>query len=294
MVRCEGSLSADEETRVLRTAIPNTIELRSADGSRAEVHIRGAHVSSWRPAPDEDERLFLSARAESSDAVALRGGIPVIFPQFAAEGPLPRHGFARTSLWQFVGEHREANGAAAASFTLSDSAATRAIWPVAFHATLTVRVGGAQLSVQLVVENTDDKAFHFTTALHTYLRVHNVADAELSGLKGTHYRESGAPGVLIADDAEAIHVVGEVDRVYVSAPRRLILRERARSLVIDKDGFPDVVIWNPGARAAAAMTDMEPGGERKMLCVEAAAVQRHISLGAGERWSGTQILAVET
>ena len=75
------------------------VTLSSRDGARAEVYLQGAHVTSWRPATDDRERLFLSERSKYCPGGAIRGGIPVIFPQFAAEGPLPRHGFARTSRW---------------------------------------------------------------------------------------------------------------------------------------------------------------------------------------------------
>ena len=74
---------------------------------RPTVYLHGAHVTSWKPARDHDERLFLSERSEFRAGTAIRGGIPVIFPQFAAEGPLPRHGFARTSEWTLDdGDHR--------------------------------------------------------------------------------------------------------------------------------------------------------------------------------------------
>src|SRR5258705_11634652 len=76
------------------------VKLRAADGATADVYLHGAHVTSWRPTPGDEERLFLSARSEFRPGTAIRGGIPVIFPQFAAEGPLVRHGFARTSEWR--------------------------------------------------------------------------------------------------------------------------------------------------------------------------------------------------
>ena len=64
------------------------VVLRSRDGALAEVYLHGAHVTSWRPAGTREERLFLSERSEFRGGAAIRGGIPVIFPQFAAEGPL--------------------------------------------------------------------------------------------------------------------------------------------------------------------------------------------------------------
>ncbi len=265
------------------------VVLDAHDGASAEVYLLGAHATSWRPAVDRVERLFLSARSGFRHGAAIRGGIPVIFPQFAAEGPLPRHGFARTSDWTLVG-HGHEGSAAVASFALADSDATRSIWPASFLATLTVRVGGDHLGVTLAVENTGSDTLTFTSALHTYLRVENVAEAELVGLHGSRYRESGAPGNLVFDTDEVIRVRGEIDRVYLDAHAPLTLRERGRSIRAEQEGYSDIVVWNPGPEGAAALADMEPGGAARMLCVEAAAVQSPIVLAEGRRWTASQIL----
>lgn len=55
-------------------------------------------------------------------------------------------------------------------------------------------------------------------------------------------------------------------------------------------GLPDVVVWNPGATKAAAMADMGPGEYRSMVCVEAGAVARPVTLAPGASWTGQQIL----
>ena len=266
------------------------VVLRSSDGASAEVYRHGAHVVSWRPASDGQERLFLSARSQFGGHAAIRGGIPVIFPQFAAEGPLPKHGFARTSMWTLAEQTQEPNGGAVARFTLASSAATHAIWPASFLATLTVRLHGPALSVELGVHNTGAETLAFTAALHTYLRVHDIGRTTLIGLQGTRYRESSAPGVFTVDEDKALSIAGEVDRVYVDAPRHLVMREADRQLSIDASGFRDVVVWNPGAVRAAELKDMEPGGERRMLCVEAGAVQHPVRLHPDDRWSGSQTL----
>jgi glucose-6-phosphate 1-epimerase len=264
--------------------------LRSADGAAADVYMHGAHVTSWRPAHDEEERLFLSARSEFREGHAIRGGVPIIFPQFAAEGPLPRHGFARTAVWTLSSVQQEEGGDATASFTLCDSPVTRGIWLAEFCATFTVRVGGARLVLALTVENSGASPITFTCALHTYLRVGDAQKAEVVGLQGVRYRESSAPTVLRPDHAPSVRVAGAIDRVYVNAPRSLTLREPDRVLGIDTVDFPDVVLWSPGAQGAKALSDMEPDGERSMVCVEAAAVQTPIRLASGGRWRGIQTL----
>lgn len=275
-----------ERTRAGEGGLP-MVALRSADGAMAHVYLHGAHVTSWKPARDGDERLFLSDRSEFRAGSAIRGGIPVIFPQFAAEGPLPRHGFARTSEWT-LDEVSAKGGDALASLSLRDSAETRAVWDHPFLATLGVRVGGDQLAVTLAVENRGRAPLSFTAALHSYLRVYDVRDTTLVGLRGAKHRESGVPGTLVKETTDALRFDGEVDRVYVDVPRTVTLWEPERSLEIGFDTFPDAVVWNPGPTKAAALADLEPGGERRMVCVEGAAVQRPVTLAAGERWSGTQ------
>jgi glucose-6-phosphate 1-epimerase len=266
------------------------VSLRAADGAAADAYSHGAHVTSWRPAPDMDERLFLSARSEFRAGAAIRGGIPVIFPQFAAEGPLPRHGFARTAEWQLESVRRTAEGDAIAELSLQHSPETRAIWDAEFRATLSLRVGGPRLDIGLGVENVGRAPFSFTCALHTYLRVRDVAHTEILGLQGARYRVSGAPATLLTDGAPTLRVAGELDRVYVDAPNAVLVREPHRTLRVEMRGFRDAVVWNPGPARAAALADMEPDGERAMLCVEAAVAQRPVTLAAGDRWDGAQSL----
>jgi glucose-6-phosphate 1-epimerase len=265
------------------------LTLRAEDGAVAEVHRHGAHVTSWRPAGDTADRLYLSARSEFGESAAIRGGVPVIFPQFAAEGPLPRHGFARTSLWSLGGIGRTADGAAEADFVLRDSAATRAIWDHAFKAVLTVSVVARRLAITLRVENAGEQPLSFTAALHTYLRVHDVTESGIHGLRGTQYRVSGDRALLV-DDADPLVLPDFLDRVYVDAPRRLELREPDRAMTIEAEGFRDAVIWNPGRERAAALHDLAPGDESRFVCIEAAAVQTPVTLAAGGRWTGTQTL----
>ena len=196
------------------------VMLRAADGAAADIYLHGAHVTSWRPAPDGDERLFLSERSEFRAGAAIRGGIPVIFPQFAAEGPLPRHGFARTLEWTLDGiEHTERD--AIATFSFGPTPEIHAIWPAEFLATLEVRVGGPRLIVTLRVENVGSSPFSFTCALHTYLRVRDAAQAELVGLKGARFRDATDKTKLRIDDEPVLRVTGELDRVYVGAPPAL-------------------------------------------------------------------------
>src|SRR5688572_7125484 len=78
------------------------LRLNAADGAVAEISLHGAHVLSWQPSPGR-ERLYMSPRASFAEGAAIRGGIPVIFPQFGGRGSMLKHGFARLLDWRYVG-----------------------------------------------------------------------------------------------------------------------------------------------------------------------------------------------
>lgn len=265
------------------------LAIDSADGARGAISTHGAHLLSWQPAGG-GEWLYLSGRAQAGPGQAIRGGVPVIFPQFAGEGPLPKHGFARGLPWALIAHGRDDAGRGYARYALTDSDATRAIWPHAFVAELTVTLGGTQLQIALQIHNTGNATFTFTAALHSYFRVGTVADARIIGLQELHYRDSANGNAACVEREASVAVIGEVDRIYFNAPASVELRDGSRALRVVQHGFNDLVVWNPGAGKAAALADLDPGGWQQMLCIEAAVISTPVTLAAGAEWRASQIL----
>lgn len=264
------------------------VHLRAPDGARATVLLHGAHLVSWLPAGGH-EQLYLSPQARYGEGASVRGGVPVCFPQFSDRGDLPKHGFARNRAWtleeaQVRGEH------AYAVLRLTDDAATRALWPQAFTAELTVSIGGPQLDIELAIQNTGDTALSFTAALHTYLRSADVLKAQVEGLMGARYydhvkREDGKQQWI-----DVLTVAQELDRIYWQAPKQVLLREHGRRLEISMDAFEDLVVWNPGPQQAAKLADLPDQGWHDMLCIEAAQIGTPVRLAPGSEWAGRQTL----
>jgi glucose-6-phosphate 1-epimerase len=254
-------------------------------GARAVVQRHGAHVTSWSAA-DGVEQLYLSTRSVMRPGSAIRGGVPIIFPQFSTLGTLPRHGFARTRAWEIVSASEHS-----AVLRLTDDVETRAIWPHAFDATYEVLLADDELQLSLTVANTDPEPSAFSAALHTYVRVADVADVVIDGLRGVRFRDQTAHGVERVEQA-ALRIEGEVDRIYVGARGPVTLREPGREMVMSAEGFSDVVVWNPGEALAATIGDLDPGGWRHFVCIEAAAIAEPVRLAPGERWTGRQRLTL--
>lgn len=259
--------------------------LRAPDGAEATVLLHGAQLVSWIPAGDQ-ERLYLSPQAVAGPGQAVRGGIPVIFPQFSQRGPLPRHGLARDRAWQWV-EGATRGGAAIGVLRLADDEATRAIWPHRFEVELSFSLSGLQLDVELAVTNTGDTPFDFTAALHTYLRVDDVRRARLGGLYGVRYVDS-LSGAEQHQEMDPFSFAGEIDRIYFDAAAPLSLASAMGRTTITQDGFADAVVWNPGPAKAAALSDLPDDDWLRFLCVEAAVIGTPITLAPGQDWVARQ------
>ena len=267
-----------------------SVNLSTPAGDRATVLLHGAHVVSWIPAGDE-ERLYLSECSTFGEGCAIRGGVPVIFPQFNQRGPdfqVPRHGFARTRQWSV----EPASDAASVTMRLVDDTATRSLWPHPFSMTLTVTLAHRRLDMALRVENTGPGPLSFTAALHTYLAVADITRARLDGLAGVRFLDTVAD-VEGVGPAQSLQFDRETDRIYFDVPAPLSLAGPNGSLTISMAGFRDAVIWNPWVDRSAALPDMPDDGYRRMLCIEAAAIGRPVELDPAGHWLGRQTLTAD-
>ena len=272
----------------LRFRDTEALRLNGPRGASAVISLLGGQVLSWIT-PDGRERLFLSDKAVFDGSVAIRGGIPVCWPQFAALGDLPKHGFVRTRPWQVAAE-RCGDDYALLTLAIEDDEATRALWPHAFRLELTLMLEDDRIDLELSVSNTGEAPLSFTGALHTYLRVTQVEDVALEGLYGHHYRDAANGDKVIRDSGTAVMVDAEIDRVYRDVKRPQLLQAGNLSLGIQSQDFPDVVVWNPWVDKCGALADMPADGWRHMLCVEAAVAETPVLVPAGEEWFGRQTL----
>ena len=280
------------------------VVLSHPSGSSAEIYLNGAHVTSWKPAGGA-ERLFVSEAATFQEGKAIRGGIPVVFPQFADSGPLPKHGWLRTSAWSvdaadsassLIIDAAEQLGVrpltSSVRLFIEDDHKSRAIWPHGYRAELTVTLDADSLEVELAITNTGAEAFEFTAALHSYLAVRDVRQASVSGLYGIPYIDKTAGQSIVVDHSEKVTISRETDRIYTDAPSRVELVDAAaeRRLEIAASGFTDVVVWNPWKDLARGTADMKPDDYQRFICVEAARAVTPFSLVPGETWRGSQRL----
>ncbi|CAN4084971.1 unnamed protein product [Withania somnifera] len=291
--------STSEKPLVELTKGVNGLEkvvLREVRGSSAEVYLYGGQVVSWKNDLGE-ELLFVSSKAIFKPPKAIRGGIPICFPQFANRGSLESHGFARNRLWSIDKDPppfpAATSSRAFVDLILKPSEEDLRIWPHSFEFRLRVALspaGDLMLTSRIRNTNPDGKPFTFTFAYQTYFSVSDISEVRVEGLETLDYLENKE---RFTEQGDAITFESEVDKIYLSTPTKIAIldHEKKRTFVIRKDGLPDAVVWNPWDKKAKAMTDFGDEEYKHMLCVEAAAVEKSITLKPGEEWRGRQELS---
>lgn len=157
-------------------------------GAKVELWTFGAHTVSWQV--DGMERTWMSNLSKMDGSAPIRGGVPLAFPQFADQGSLPLHGFARTQFWTVAGTATtQTSDGPRTSITLAltDNAETLKIWPHEFALSYTLTLGPRSISFELTASNTGDSTWSFTGCLHTYLRFDDSSLVEVHGLDGTKF-----------------------------------------------------------------------------------------------------------
>ncbi|KAA8548154.1 hypothetical protein F0562_004585 [Nyssa sinensis] len=271
------------------------IVLSEPTGSTAEVLLYGGQVVSWKN-ERRDELLFMSSKAIWKPPKAIRGGIPVCFPQFANFGSLEQHGFARNRLWSLDDCPQPlppANNQSTVDLILKSTEQDLKTWPHRFELRLHISLSAGKLTFIPRVRNVDNKAFSFTFALRNYLTVSDISEVRVEGLETLDYFDNSMQRERYTEQADAITFDGEIDRIYLSTPTKIAMidHEKKRTFVLRKEGMPDAVVWNPWDKKAKALPDLGDEDYTTMLCVDSAAIETPIVLKPLEEWKGRQELS---
>jgi len=281
-------MAASDANDAARFIIPGVIAIAPGAGgltrlsitnahASAELYLHGAHLTRFQPRGHQPLLWMSSASRFAADA-AIRGGIPLCWPWFGAHATrtdLPAHGFARLRPWRLAQTAVDAGGRTLVTLELTSDDATRALWPHQFRLTLLATVG-AELTIELCIDNPGAEPLRCEEALHTYLAVADVEQVGIAGLQGATYLDK-VRGLAAFRQDQPLTIRSEVDRVFLATTATVTVRDPAgaRQLTIAKHGSAATVVWNPGAQKAAAMSDIGAGEWRGLLCVETANVKDH-------------------
>lgn len=269
------------------------IILRNTRGASARISLYGGQVLSWKNEQGE-ELLFISSKATFRPPIAVRGGIPICFPQFGSRGLLEQHGFARNRPWTIDDNPPSprgdgCKGQASINLVLRAGEEELKSWPHKFEIRLRITLTeDGRLSLRSRVKNANGKPFSFSIAFRTYFGISDISEVRVEGLETLDYLDGLQDRQRFTEQGDALTIESEIDRVYLSSSDIIELFDHGskRTFQIRKQGLPDVAVWNPWEKKSRALTDLGDDEYKKMLCVDGAAVEKPITLKAGEEWVG--------
>jgi glucose-6-phosphate 1-epimerase len=213
-----------------------------------------------------------------------RGGVPILFPQFADRGALPKHGFARNASWQCVDEV-QGESLSKSHYHLNITPHLLSDWP--YHASLDLWVSltDTELSLHLQIVNCGKDSFTWTGGFHPYWSVDDLLDTQITGLQNIPCEDRYAPECKLDQSPKLTFTGAMVERLYLAAPS-LELINRERSLLLECEGFSQWMVWNPGAQGERDFADLPPGDWRHFVCIEPVIASTENHLLPGQIFTG--------
>lgn len=245
----------------------------TAPQATATVYLQGAHVVAWQP-KGQQPAIFVSRKSDFAPGKAIRGGVPIAFPWFAArhDGKTgPSHGFARIQNWTlaFVAL---AGDDLHLTFTLGPTEISRNLGYDNFRLAYQLTIG-RMVTMQITVVNDATAPLVFEEALHTYYAIADIHEVIVNGLEGVTYLDKN-DNVQPKVQHGAITITEPTDRVYLNTTSTCVLHDAGgkRSITVTKAGSNSTVVWNPGESGARKLTDMDPTEWHEFIAIETANV----------------------
>ncbi|GGC82501.1 aldose 1-epimerase family protein [Chelatococcus reniformis] len=244
-----------------------------SDGLFVEVATLGAEMVVLR---DGDGRDLLW----NGDPAVWSGHAPLLFPIVGALAGgayrigrevyrLPQHGFARRSEFSLVERHSDQ-----ATLRLTESEATRAVYPFPFRLDVTYALAGSTLSVTASVTNTGRKPLPFSLGFHPAFCWPLPYGAERAAHTLTFDRDETAP--VVRPDADGLLTRPEPNPVIgrtlplsdaLLAAGALVFKQTAsRRIVYGAPGGPSLVVDFPEMTSLGIWT--KPGAGAPYICIE--------------------------
>ena len=232
----------------------------------AKIALQGAHIFEFVKNAEEP-LLWLSDSCEFEYTKAIRGGIPVCWPWFGMNGKLPQHGFARTSLWEFVSAKESDADTTELLFRLQETKESLKLWAYRFELLLHVKISKS-LEISLTTKNRDTKEFKITQALHSYFNISDIGDIHIEGMQDRDCFDALSQKYSI--EKGAISFDSEFDRVYQGVKNPIVLVDKNRKITIKNTNSASAIIWNPWIEKSKRMSCLRDDDYLRFVCIESA------------------------
>jgi glucose-6-phosphate 1-epimerase len=253
--------------------------------SSAIISLFGGQLVSWVPS-DQKEVIYLSELAIFDGETPIRGGVPICWPWFGNEENRQAHGFVRNMVWEVAQIVDESNYSKVVLNCVHNHPEFEGLLLSILYEI------GETLSIQLITHNVSQIAFTITEALHTYLKVSNIANINVGGLSNTRYFDK-LTAKFHTETSTKFQFSQETDRIYSTSSSQIVY-DLDRKLIIEKEGSADTVVWNPWTERSKAIKDLDSNSYYDFLCIEAANILNPIVINSQQQHVISQRISVES
>ena len=217
----------------------NTIQSQTFGGQVLRMNLMGTDI-------------FYCPEVIVAPPTPTRGGVPVLFPQFATLGDLPKHGYARTQDWQMF---NQIEGCVSASLLLTE----QPNWPHRAQLNVDTSIEDERMEICFEVRNVGETVFEWTGGLHPYFLVGDVLQSRVEGLLEEPIYDVSEHGLARFQKACAI------DEAHCVTPS-LKLFSPNMNVLLEQKGFDAWQVWNPSEKHD--LKDIPYDDWQKFLCIE--------------------------
>lgn len=230
-----------------------------------------------------NELLYLSPLSQIGTKQTLRGGIPVLFPQFGNFGNLKKHGFVRNLNWKLVNEKNNQNDL----FVEYEYVIAKdhfLDWNHSAKLNLQASIINNIFNINIQILNIGDSEFEFTGGLHPYFKINSRSTIKIEGLESSFFEDS-FPEITFKLSSDNV-----IERLYYTNSN-IYFNNGSNNLLIKSKGFESWMLWNPGIDMTKAINDLPDDDWNKFICIEPIVKNNAILLKPNEIFKGE--LAVE-
>ena len=255
--------------------------------AECKISLFGGNILSYRPKTQKHNVFWLGDLNKFDNVQAIRGGIPICWPRFAQEqlnSHLPRHGFARTSLWTLENVYVDETKMTAHLCLIPDKQ-----YNLNICADLFIKITD-KLECILETTNLGTENFAFSEAFHAYFYVGSRDKTQIKGVQGFQYINllDGKNYKLDKD----LTITEEFDSVFMNHTNsvKIVDNKLKRIINLEKKNSNSTVVWNPNKNVKEASS----GQFNKFICVEPANMgDNFVTLSPQEKHSISMIISVK-
>ncbi|KAL3273801.1 hypothetical protein HHI36_015229 [Cryptolaemus montrouzieri] len=247
----------------------NQIYLDRGDNVQCTISRFGANITSWTVWGVE--QLFVSRKTTYNNLKPIKGGIMLIFPHYKYWSLGPSNGFASMMVWKIdKGPFKLPTGDIQVILVLEQGQIANNIWNYQYHIQYTVTLLEKELHLDWTIKNLSKYSFHFNFLFSNHVRVPDIRNCKLQGVKDSKYIDEINDLYLLEQKDDEILLDCELNKIFVSTTENIIITDimAERNLYVHKVNLPDTIVQTIGEEKGKSMEDFCPNEWNKMLILE--------------------------